>query len=121
MVRGSDHENTLYKILNDLKSKQFTMAPKLLREYIHVEDAAEATIDLIGKNLINKMVNITSGKLLKVETVLKMINEIINKKYKIKFLAKKNIAGHYITTPYRLSENITINYTKSNYIDLGSI
>ena len=120
---GSDQGNTLYKIINySFKSKQLIYhgTQDTMREYIHVEDAAEATIDLIGKNFRNKMVNITSGKLLKVETVLKMINEIINKKYKIKFLAKKNIAGHYITTPYRLSENITINYTKSNYIDLGN-
>ena len=120
---GSDQSNTLYKIIHDaFKSKKLTYhgTKDTMREYIHVEDAAEATIDLMSKNYNNKTVNITSGKLLKVETVLKMINEIINKKYEIKFLTKKNIAGHYVTTPYRLSENITINYTKNNYIDLGN-
>ena len=120
---GSDSTNTLNKIItNSFKTKKIIYhgSRETMREYIHVKDAVEATIDLMDSSYINKKINITSGKLHKVETVLKMINEIIGKKYSIKFLSQKNVAGHYTIPPYRLEENITTNYTKNNYIDLGN-
>ena len=120
---GSDLSNTLNKIItNSFKSKKLIYhgSKENMREYIHVQDAAEATIDLMNSAFINKKINITSGKLYKVETVLKIINEIIGKKYSIKFLPQKNVAGHYTITPYRLEENLTTNYIKNNYIDLGN-
>lgn len=120
---GSDSSNTLNKIIaNSFRSKKLIYhgSKESMREYIHVQDAVEATIDLMSNVYINKKINITSGKLHKVETVLKMINEIIGKKYAIKFLSQKNVAGHYEITPYRLEEDITTNYIKNNYIDLGN-
>ena len=103
-------------------AKFFMVSSVVLEEAINISQSVE-DFNIEDKNdyrkvsdlFINKKINITSGKLYKVETVLKIINEIIGKKYSIKFLPQKNVAGHYTITPYRLEENLTTNYIKNNY------
>ena len=60
-----------------------------MREYIHIEDAARLSVDMIDKNITEKAVNITGNQVLKSIDLLKMIFEIAGIKENIKF-SKKN-------------------------------
>ena len=54
---GSDLKNGLLKIVYDAISKKkliYRGTDKALRSYIHVEDAAKASVDILQKNLIKK-------------------------------------------------------------------
>ena len=42
-----------------------------MREYIHIEDAARLSVDMIDKNITEKAVNITGNQVLKSIDLLK--------------------------------------------------
>ena len=116
---GSDITNGLHKIIyNSLKQKRVSYYgnPEASREYIHVEDAGKATIDLtLQKKFVNQKVNISGHNTIKITELLEMVKEITNIKRKIMFAKKKHI-GHYIRVPYS-SEKIPKKYTINPSID----
>ncbi len=116
---GSDMNNGLHKIIfNSLKKKKVSYEgnPEASREYIHVEDAGRATIDLtLQKNLRNQKINISGHNTIKITELLEMIKEITQIKGKIKFLNKKQ-SGHYVRVPYT-SEKIPKKYIINPSID----
>ena len=116
---GSDMSNGLHRIIfNSLKKKQvyYEGNPETSREYIHVEDAGRATIDLaLLKNFKNQKINISGHNTIKITELLEMIKEITQIKDKIKFINKKQ-TGHYIRVPYT-SEKIPKKYIINPSID----
>ena len=53
--------------------------PEASREYIHVEDAGKATIDLtLQKKFVNQKVNISGHNTIKITELLEMVKEITN-------------------------------------------
>ena len=93
--------------------------PETRREYIHVIDAAEASINSLNdKNFKNKEITITGNQSVKVIDLLNMINEIMGSNKKIIF--KKNIyKGHYKLTPYSNNYSFQKKYIPNFSIDLG--
>ena len=58
----SDETNAIYRFINEaLRSKRMTYGgnPDSLREYIHVEDAAQASIEILGDKFVNESVTLT--------------------------------------------------------------
>ena len=93
--------------------------PDSMREYIHVEDAAEASIIALEKKFTNKCLTISGQEPMKVSDVLKMIGEILNlKNNSIKF-KKGKLLGHYTRTPYAYKKMFTKKYIPPVHIDLG--
>tara|TARA_B100000927_G_scaffold278271_1_gene260774 strand:+ start:585 stop:1454 length:870 start_codon:yes stop_codon:yes gene_type:complete len=89
------------------------------REYIHVLDAAEATVSILDKKFKNQTLNLTGQQSIKVTDLLKMIGEILGiSKSKIKIINKPQV-GHYIQTPYALTKNFTKKLVPNHYIDIG--
>ena len=71
-----------------------------IREYIHVNDAAQLSIDAIGDEYKNCRLNITGSQVLKSTDMLKMIGEIIGKKVEINFIKNDPHHNHYISLFY---------------------
>jgi|TARA_B110000971_G_scaffold219365_1_gene260322 UDP-glucose 4-epimerase len=113
--------NGIYKILNNAlvnKKLQYFGSKDTLREYIHVIDAAESTIDLIDDKYNNQIITLTGKESTKVQDLLLLIKDIMSIKSKIKFLNKK-IPGHYIRTPYSFEDKLSKKYSPQLNIDLA--
>ena len=90
-----------------------------LREFIHASDIANLSVKVLNdKKFENKNVILTGMEKIKRLDLLKMINEIMQNKLKIKKNKKKNI-GHYKTTPYSFHPDTAKKFFSSSYIDLG--
>lgn len=107
----------LYNALNQKKLKYFGNKDTL-REYIHVIDAAESTIDLIDDKYNNQIITLTGKESTKVHDLLLLIRDIMSIKSKIQYINKK-IPGHYVRTPYYFEDMISKKYSPSLNIDLA--
>ena len=117
----SDEKNGMYRIIKDalIKKKLIYKGSKhSVREYIHVQDAAKASVDILNKKFLNKIIVLTGQDTIKVSELLYTINEIMSKKLKIIFSEKK-FDGHYIRSPYSYVDEIGKKYKRNTYIDMG--
>ena len=69
------------------------------REYIHVQDAAKISAEVVKKKFINKYLTLTGKRKIKVKSLLQYLSKILKVKKKIIYNNKKN-NGHYEKTPY---------------------
>jgi UDP-glucose 4-epimerase len=93
--------------------------PDTVREYIHIDDAAHASVKIaLKKEFCNQTLILTGQEQMPIFRLLKMISEIIGIKKKIKFLRKKKI-GHYLTTPYAYNNKLIKKFIPDFHVDLG--
>ena len=80
-----------------------------LREYIHVEDAAKASVIALNNEFRNQSVVLTGQEPMRVDDLLKMIVEIMGLDTEIEF---ENIDKpcHYVRTPYSYKPQIGRKY-----------
>ncbi len=117
----ADERNWIYGIL-----KQALTEGKItrygdgeeVREYIHVEDAARTTVDILSKEFENQCVIITGQQQMKIKDLLIMIKEMLGNKIEIEFLPSE-FEEHYEITPYCFSPKIAKKITSSQYLDMG--
>ena len=89
------------------------------RDYIHVLDAAEASVTALRDEFKNQTLTITGQQTIKVIDLLKTICEILNLPEDKAIIIKKKIVGHYIRTPYSQEYKFTKKIVPSKYIDLS--
>ena len=118
----ADSNNGMLKIINKaVKDKKLLYEGHIdtKREYIHVLDAAEATVSVLENKFKNQTLNLTGQQSIKVLDLLKMIGEILGiSESKIKIINKQQ-AGHYVQTPYALTKKFTKKLVPNHYIDIG--
>ena len=98
----SDNTNGITNIINRaINSGVITYAgtKKFVREYIHVMDAAKASVNILNNKYKNKYIILTGKKKIKVYNFLKILAKILKISEKIKFLNQK-YTGHYTKTPF---------------------
>ncbi|MDC0553782.1 NAD(P)-dependent oxidoreductase [Flavobacteriaceae bacterium] len=89
-----------------------------LREYIHIKDAARASVEILSKNFKNANIMITGTKSTRIHDVLEMISEIFNEKIKIEY-TNEIFEAHYNITPYTFKPKVAKKYQLNYYHDLG--
>ena len=118
----SDLSNGLHRIVDSaIKTGylKYQGDPSATRSYIHVEDAAESSVDILSNEFINESVIISGLEPIKIIDMLKTLAEIMGlSKEKIEFLDKPQV-GHYVMTPYSYKSDIGKKYIPSKHIDLG--
>jgi UDP-glucose 4-epimerase len=117
----SDLNNGLRKIISKALANgyvEYEGSPEAMREYIHVRDAAEASVAALNSNFLNQRVVLTGQESMKVIDLLKMVAEILNFKQDVLFKPSEH-AGHYIRTPYAYDPKIGKKYVLPIHIDLG--
>lgn len=117
----ADETNWIYKVINQAitegKITRYGDGEEL-REYIHVEDAARCSVDILSKEFENEYVILTGYQQMKIKNVMKMINEMLENKIELEFLpANSNL--HYEITPYSFSPKIAKKYVSKYYLDIG--
>lgn len=88
------------------------------REYIHVIDAARASVEILHSNFANEHVMITGTKSLRIRDLLKMIKEMFNDNIDIHY-SDEHLSGHYNITPYVFKPTVAKKYILNYYHDLG--
>ncbi len=92
-----------------------------IREYIHVIDAAQASVEILGDEFKNQHVIFGGHYPLKVGELLTMIKEILKKDIRIEYVPPRSEdpMDHYTITPYTFLPKTGKKYVKHYYTDLG--
>jgi UDP-glucose 4-epimerase len=117
----SDERNYIYKILKQaITEEKITSFGKGedLREYIHVEDAARYSVEILPEEFENQYVIFTGSQPMRRKDLLIMIKEILGNKIELEFLPTESNL-HYEVTPYTFSPKIAKKFVSNYYLDLG--
>ena len=118
----SDNRNGIYRFIYDALTKKemiFNGSENASREFIHVEDAAEDSVNVLSNKFANQHIILTGQQIYKISDVLNMIKEIIqNKNIKIKF-NDTHPHVHYTMTPYTFNPKYGKKISPERQIDFG--
>jgi UDP-glucose 4-epimerase len=117
----ADERNYIYEILKQaITEGKITSLGKGedLREYIHVEDAARYSVEILSKEFENQYVILTGTQPMRRKDLLIMIKEMLGNKIELEFLPTESNL-HYEITPYIFNPKIAKKYVSSYYLDLG--
>lgn len=113
--------NGLYRIVRDALARgaiSHAGNPDSIREYIHVEDAARASVMALDDEFRNESVVLTGHEPMRVADLLKMLAEILGLPGEVDF-RDESYAGHYVRTPYAYQPRLGRKYTPPLHVDLG--
>jgi len=118
----SDLKNGIYRfIYQALKDKKINWngSKKAMREFIHVEDAANCAIKILESEFINQHLILTGQQSITIENLFEMIQEILSKE-SITFKFDENSKSeHYKITPYIFNPKFGVKFNLDKHIDLG--
>lgn len=118
----ADETNGLYRIVRaalDTGKVKYEGHPESMREYIHVDDAAQASVAALGEEFKNESVVLTGQDPMRVLDLLKMIAEILDLPENSVEFIKANYVGHYVRTPYAYQPKLGRKYIPPMHVDLG--
>jgi UDP-glucose 4-epimerase len=117
----ADCSNGLYRIVRralETGVLRYEGSPDSLREYIHVEDAACASVAALTDDFRNQSVVLTGQEPMRVLDLLEMLAEILGVKKAIEFV-EVDQSGHYVRTPYAYQPKLGRKYVPPMHVDLG--
>lgn len=117
----SNGANGLYRIVKQALQTgvvRYQGNPEAMREYIHVEDSARASVAVLGEEFRNQHVILTGQEPMRVYDMLKMLAEILGRPEAVEFLDNE-YEGHYVRTPYAYQPRLGKKYVPSMHVDLG--
>lgn len=117
----SDAKNGLYRIVKTALERgvlRYEGSPDALREYIHVEDAARASVAALSDEFCNQSIVLTGQEPMRVHDLLAMLAEILGLDSTIEF-AEGDQHGHYVRTPYAHQPKLGRKYVPPMHVDLG--
>jgi len=89
------------------------------REYIHVEDAAALSVDILAPQYANKCFTLTGTQVLTSKELMHLIREILGGNVELKFSSETEGTGHYGLTPYRYIPKEARKIVPTTFYDLG--
>jgi UDP-glucose 4-epimerase len=119
--RRANHFNYIYSIIQQAIEEGKIIRKgdgEEIRDYIHVEDAAKSSVDILTDEYKNQYVILTGTQSIKVRNLLYMIKEIFNGKIEIDFTSQSE-EGHYQITPYSFRPRVAKKIIRDSYYDLG--
>lgn len=117
----ADASNGMYRIVKKALETgvlEYEGSLDSLREYIHVEDAALASVVALGDDFINQSVVLTGQEPMRVLDMLEMLAEILGLRDAVKFIPGER-PGHYVRTPYAYQPKLGRKYVPPIHVDLG--
>jgi UDP-glucose 4-epimerase len=117
----SDQQNGLWRIVHEAVRTgriRYAGSAEAMREYIHVEDAARASVAALGDEFRNQHVVLTGQEPMRVMDLLKMLGEILGIPQAVEF-EETEYAGHYVRTPYAYQPKLGRKYVPPMHVDLG--
>ena len=117
----ADRRNAIHRFVAEaLETGTITYygSPEALREYIHVEDAALSTVEILRPEYANQNIVLTGNEPMRVGDLFRMIGEMLGRDLEIKFQNDPG-SGHYQITPYAFMPKVGRKMTPHLSIDLG--
>lgn len=118
----SNETNGLFRIVKaaiDSGCIRFVGHPDSMREYIHVADAARASVAALGDEFKNQSVVLTGQEPMQVVDMLKMLAEILGMPDESVEFVDGTYTGHYVRTPYAYQQKLGRKYIPPMHVDLG--
>ncbi len=119
--RRSDQRNGIYRMLHEaIKHRSITYkgSSNAMREYIHVEDAARMSVQILEPEYANRHLILTGQEKLRIRDVMTMISEIMPWPVELHF-DEANSIHHYEITPYAFQPRIGRKLVLNEHVDLG--
>jgi UDP-glucose 4-epimerase len=119
--RRSGRKNTISQLISDALERRTMSYPgdgEELREYIHAQDAAVATLQALGDEYANKHVILTGARAMRVKDVIHMIREMLPFEVDVQF-GRREGAEHYRITPYSFNPKIGKKLVVNPFVDMG--
>ena len=118
--RAGNNNGIMRYLSQGLKTGEITYSGtgEEMREYIYIKDAAKLTVDIMSEEKLNRHLIITGHHPMKGNDMLKMINEILDKKVSIEYKIAPG-SGHYGLTPYSFKPKIGSKLVSNLYMDMG--
>ena len=117
----ADHKNAIERFVYEALAKgeiTYYGSPGALREYVHVDDASAATLQILAPEFENQNIIISGNQPMKIEDLFRMISEMLGKDLKINYLHDAG-SGHYQITPYAFMPKVGRKLIPSLTVDLG--
>lgn len=117
----SNDKNAIYRYIRQaLTEKRITYkgSSDAVREYIHVEDAARASVKVLDSQFENEHIILTGDQRMKVKEMLQMIAEILGIPLEID-VQHPHDQAHYHITPYSFNPKMGKKLFSELNVDLG--
>jgi len=117
----SDHHNGLRSVVRralETGRVSYEGSVEAMRQYIHVEDAARASVAALGEEFRNQHVVLTGQEPMRVMDLLKMLSEMLGLPHDVEFIDTDR-PGHYVRTPYAYLPRLGRKYVPPMHVDLG--
>lgn len=122
----ADERNGIHRLLTQaLRDRRIVYQGdgEEIREYIHVEDAAQSSVRILVPEFENEHVTITGPTAIKVRDLLTMIREILGGNVDVQF-RPSSVEGpradiHYRITPYSFAPKVGRKLISTHYVDMG--
>jgi UDP-glucose 4-epimerase len=117
----SDHHNGLRRVVQRALATgrvSYEGSVEAMRQYIHVEDAARASVAALGDEFRNQHVVLTGQEPMRVMDLLKMLSEMLGLPDDVEFIHTDR-PGHYVRTPYAYQPRLGRKYVPPMHVDLG--
>ena len=92
---------------------------KEMREYIHVQDAARLSVDILDAKYANLAITITGQQLVRVDELVLVLFEIAGLEPVVQFHGEHSRPDHYGQTPYRYTPRSAKKLVPLEFVDLG--
>ena len=119
--RRSDKRNGIYRMLHEATEKRsitYGGSGEAIREYIHVEDAARMSVQVLAPEFANRHLILTGQERMRIKDVMTMISEIMPWPVELHF-DEANAVHHYEVTPYAFQPRIGRKLVLNEHVDLG--
>lgn len=116
----ADAGNAIHKMLTQALTRrriEYGGTGEEVREYIHVRDAAEMSVDILAAEHADQIVHLTGRDRMTTGEMLRMAAEMVGGAEIV--LGGAPIPGHYLHTPYTFTPKLGRKMTPRSYIDLG--
>lgn len=117
----ADEKNAIYRFVSQaMKEKKISYfgGPQSLREYIHVEDAAQCSVEILKPEYANQSIVLTGHQPMTVENLFKMVSEMLGEEIAFEYDRDRNNA-HYEVTPYSFNPKVGKKLAPPLHMDLG--
>ncbi|WP_235896472.1 NAD-dependent epimerase/dehydratase family protein [Oceanidesulfovibrio marinus] len=117
----ADERNSIHRLLRQaLRDKciSYRGTGEEVREYIHVEDAARISVQILDAAFENERVMLTGTEKMRYVELLHMVREMLHGDVAID-MQPSNRKAHYTLTPYNFSPKPGKKLTANPHIDMG--
>jgi len=119
----ADASNGVFRLLRTAMTEgriAYSGAPDDIREYIHVEDAARLSIDVLAPEYEGQHVMLTGPGSTRAADLFMMFQEILGKRIDIDYRHVEGPgSGHYAVTPYAYTPRPGKKLITTHYVDMG--